>query len=172
MKAWTSEFHPESHTIINVAVWIIIYGLPIEYYDAKVLHAIGDRVGRTIKVDKNTIQRERGKYTRLCVEVNISKPLLAMFTIRENSYKIEYEGLHMLCLLCGKFGHYKDGCQLKRKDKKVSQHTDNRVIVRSRIVVNEDMNSNGNGNGPWQVVHKQQRGRKQMEGVKKHSIGN
>lgn len=61
------------------------------------LHVIGDLAGRTIKVDKNTFQREREKYARICLEVNISKPLLAMFSINESNYKLEYEGLHMLC---------------------------------------------------------------------------
>ncbi|XP_058760028.1 uncharacterized protein LOC131633324 [Vicia villosa] len=108
IKEWTPNFQPENDSIAHVAGWIRISGLPVEYYDPKVVHVIGDRVGRTVKVDKNTLQTERGKYARLCVEVDISKPLLAMFSIKNKSYKVEYEGLHMLCLTCGKFGHYKD----------------------------------------------------------------
>lgn len=51
----------------------------MEYYDPKVLHVIGNLVGCTVKVDKNMLQTERGKYARICVEVDISNPLLAMF---------------------------------------------------------------------------------------------
>jgi hypothetical protein len=36
VKAWSPNFHPQSDTIKNVAVWVRISGLPIEYYDAKV----------------------------------------------------------------------------------------------------------------------------------------
>lgn len=43
----------------NVAIWIRIVGLPIEYYDPEVLKFIGNRVGRATKVDKNTLQQER-----------------------------------------------------------------------------------------------------------------
>ncbi|XP_058769477.1 uncharacterized protein LOC131643301 [Vicia villosa] len=82
IKEWTPNFHPKKDTIVNVAVWIMISGLPIEYYDPKLLHVIGDLARRTIKVDKNTLQHERGKYARICVKVNISKPLLAMFSIK------------------------------------------------------------------------------------------
>ncbi|XP_058762592.1 uncharacterized protein LOC131635973 [Vicia villosa] len=113
VKEWTPNFHLESEAIVNVAVWIRIANLPIEYYDLKLLHVIGNLAGQTVKVDKNTHQRERGKYARICVEVNISKPLLAIFSIRNRNYKIEYEGLHMLCLRCGKFGHYKEGCSIR-----------------------------------------------------------
>lgn len=68
-----------------------------------------------MKVDKNTLQQERAKYARICVEVNLTKPLLAMFTIKGRKYKIKYEGLHPLCLKCGKLGHYKEGCQMQTK---------------------------------------------------------
>lgn len=84
--------------------------IPIEYYDAKVISFIGNRVGKTVKVDKNTTQQERGKYARLCIEVKFSNPLLPMFSIKGRRYKIGYEGLHLPCLSCGRFGYYKEGC--------------------------------------------------------------
>ncbi|XP_058746366.1 uncharacterized protein LOC131619270 [Vicia villosa] len=114
VKEWTPDFHPENDSIVNVAVWIRISGLSVEYYDPKVLHVIGNLVGRTVKVDKNTLQSERGKCARICVEVDISKPLLAMFELKNKSYRIEFEGLHLLCITCGKFGHYKEGCPMKK----------------------------------------------------------
>src|SRR4051812_5929656 len=58
VKEWTPNFHPESESIVNLVVWIRISGLLIEYYDPKFLHVIGDLVGRTIKVGKNTLQHE------------------------------------------------------------------------------------------------------------------
>ncbi|KAG4921621.1 hypothetical protein JHK86_050434 [Glycine max] len=36
--------------------------LPIEYYDAKVLHASEDRIGKMVRVDQNTLTQERGKF--------------------------------------------------------------------------------------------------------------
>ncbi|MCI33591.1 hypothetical protein A2U01_0054808, partial [Trifolium medium] len=96
------------------SVWVRIPDLPIEYYDAKVLHFIGNRIGKTVKVDKNTLFQERGKYARLCVEVDLTKTLLATFELKGRFYKIEYEGLHMLCRTCGKFGHYIEGCPEKK----------------------------------------------------------
>lgn len=170
LKEWSPEFYPESDSIINVAVWIRISGLPIEYYDAKMLHAIGDRVGRTIKVDKNTIQRERGKYVRICVEVNILKPSLGMCTIKENNYKIEYKGLHMLYLKCGKYGHYVEGCQVQFKEKERVPNAEASVIVRNDKVMIEGTNASINKNGPWQIIQKQRRGWKQADVAKKQSV--
>jgi hypothetical protein len=157
VKEWSPNFHPASDTIEKVAVWVRISGLPIEYYDSKVLNFIGNRVGKTMKVDKNTLTQERGKYARLCVQVDLTKPLLAMFTIKGRKYNIEYEGLHMLCLTCGKFGHYKDGCPDKGK-RGADQH---RIESRINGGAVQPPSIEGNGDeGPWKVVHKQRRNRK------------
>lgn len=80
------------------------------YYDARVLTFIGNRIGAIVKVVKNMLNRERGKYARLCVQVDLTKPLLTMFTIKGRHYKVEYEGSRMFFLRCGWFGHLKEGC--------------------------------------------------------------
>jgi hypothetical protein len=82
VKEWSPNFHPASDTIKEVAVWLRISGLPIEFYDSEILHYIGNKVDKTVKVDKNTLSHERAKYARFCVQVNLAKPLLAMFTIK------------------------------------------------------------------------------------------
>jgi hypothetical protein len=35
--------------------------------------------------------------------------LLAMFKIKDSKYNVEYEGLHLLCVNCSKFDHFKRG---------------------------------------------------------------
>jgi hypothetical protein len=64
------------------AVRVRISGFLIEYYDDNVLHFIGNEIGQTVKVDKNMLMQVMGKYARLCVEVDLAKALLAMFTIK------------------------------------------------------------------------------------------
>jgi hypothetical protein len=138
-----------------VAVWVRISGLPIEYYDPKVLSFIGDRIGKTVKIDRNTSSQERGKYARLCVEVDLNKPLLGMFDIKDKIYKVEYEGLHLLCLTCGRFGHYKEGCSLK------ANHTMGEVATATTREQNVGYGQkNSTKEGPWMVVKKPQRSRK------------
>ncbi|MCH84322.1 hypothetical protein A2U01_0005153, partial [Trifolium medium] len=164
VKEWSPNFHPASDTIKKVAVWVRISGLPIEYYDAKVLHFIGNIIGKTVRVDKNTLTQERGKYARLCVEVDLTKALLAMFTIKGRKYNVEYEGLHLLCTTCGRFGHYKEGCPEKNKIQSVGE---------IRIETNgKGGGENGGGthhmegstiDGPWKVVQKTKRAKKGKE---------
>lgn len=47
---------------------------------------------------------------RLCVEVDLSKSLLNMFTIRDRVYNMEYKGLNLLYFKCWKFGQCMEGC--------------------------------------------------------------
>lgn len=113
VRPWRPNFHPTSESIDEVSVWARLSGLPIEYYDKKVMEFIGNRIGKIVRVDKTTLSHQKGKYAWMCVEVDLKKPLLATFELNVRNYKIEYEGLHLLCLNCGKFVHYLDGCPEK-----------------------------------------------------------
>jgi hypothetical protein len=63
-------------------VRVRISGVPFEYYDDNILHFIKIGIGQTVKVDRNMLMQVMGKYARLCVEVDLAKALLAMFTIK------------------------------------------------------------------------------------------
>ena len=58
MKEWNPEFYPGSDTIENMAVWVRIFGIPIKYYDARVLKFIGNIIDKMVEVDKNTLMQE------------------------------------------------------------------------------------------------------------------
>jgi hypothetical protein len=158
VQEWKPNFNPISDTIKEVAVWMRISGLPIEYYDSQILSFIGNNVGKTVKVDKNTLAQERGKYARLCVQVDLTKPLLAMFTLKGRKYTIEYEGLHMLCMTCGRFGHYKEGCPAKKND---AVNGEGKVNDGQARISNSDETG---ADGPWRIVQKQRRNKKIANG--------
>jgi hypothetical protein len=89
-----------------------------------------------------------------------------MFQIKDRYYKVEYEGLHMLCLACGTFGHYKEGCVAKTNNnawngEKTSET--NRGVGQGQDVPVQE--------GPWQVVQKNKRPRKKAEGGKVDGTG-
>lgn len=125
----------------------------------------GNKIGRTIKVDKNTMQYERGKYVRLSV-VNLSKPLLAMFNIKGRKYKIEYKNIHLLCLSCGRYGHYKEDCPTIIRGKGVlgmEEQTKYRATGIGSSMTKEKNTEVEEGKSPWKMVHKQRRGKKVVD---------
>ena len=74
--------------------------LPIEYYDHDMLLKIGKVVGPVLRIDSNTAMGARGRFARLCVQVNLDKPLIKRVHIGKNVMSIQYEGINSLCFSC------------------------------------------------------------------------
>lgn len=104
VQQWRPNFDPNQAHTKKVIVWVRIPNLPIEYYNKILLRRIGKRLGRTIKVDMAIEETSSAKYARLCIEVDLSKPLVAKFQMRRRIWRIEYEGIHLVCYGYGKYG--------------------------------------------------------------------
>lgn len=173
VQRWRPEFRPFEDELKRVAVWIRIPGLPIEYYDRKVLWRIGNCLGHTIKVDGNTLRRkgdslfdnyitERAKFARVCIEVDLRKTLVSKFELNNKEYRVEYEGLHHICFLCGCYGHSSDQCS-----KTVGKHQDAGVNHDGH---GHEMQGAGKASfspdqgifGPWMLVTRDTRRKKQV----------
>ncbi|KAJ1379762.1 Zinc finger, CCHC-type [Sesbania bispinosa] len=120
VQKWHPEFFPFEDSMQRVAVWVRVPGLPVEYYDSKILRRIGNSLGRRLKIDSNTLRQraneieelctERAKFARLCNEVNLTEALISRFILNGRRYRVEYEGLHLVCFHCGCYGHRRDSC--------------------------------------------------------------
>ncbi|CAN1812759.1 hypothetical protein LINPERHAP1_LOCUS26628 [Linum perenne] len=71
---------------------------------------IGNQIGRTVRLDLATAEGARARYARVCVEVDLSKPLLGKYMIGDRVFYVEYESLENLCYTCGMYGHKMDAC--------------------------------------------------------------
>ncbi|RYR05350.1 hypothetical protein Ahy_B06g085220 [Arachis hypogaea] len=58
-----------------------------------------------LKVDHATSIHSRGRFARICVEIDLSKKLVPRISVMGYTLSIEYEGLHLICFECGKYGH-------------------------------------------------------------------
>lgn len=117
VKEWSPNFDPMTDKTEKVIVWVRFPGLPMEYYDNEFLFRIGEKIGRPIRIDSATSLTTRGKFARLCVEVDITKPLLAKFWLRRRVRRIEYEGMHLVYFKCGIYGHGSDACAKNEPEK-------------------------------------------------------
>ncbi|OMO52223.1 hypothetical protein CCACVL1_29304 [Corchorus capsularis] len=91
VQRWFPDFKPSAETYRKIAVWLQLPELPIEYYDRDVLFKIGALIGTPIKIDANTGSTTRGRYARICVEIQGSSrfprkfklvALLRVFTMK------------------------------------------------------------------------------------------
>ncbi|XVF47015.1 hypothetical protein PTKIN_Ptkin03bG0075100 [Pterospermum kingtungense] len=79
---------------------------------------VGAKIGRPVKVDQATNLVSRGKLARMCVEVDMTKPLLAKFRLRRHIRRIEYEEI------TENFGPW---MMVRRKSRRFEKGSDSRV---------------------------------------------
>jgi len=65
-----------------------------------------------VRVDQNTLPRLKGKFARVCLNIDITHPLPRSLTIAREGLSTRvpliYEGLHEVCPLCGGESHQLD----------------------------------------------------------------
>ncbi|CAL2256144.1 unnamed protein product [Prunus armeniaca] len=110
MQRWKPSFDPNEATMTHMAVWVRITGLHVEWFNPEAIKRIGDLIGVTYCIDTHTVAQARGKYARICIELDLTKPLSANVQVENNWYAIEYEGLHLVCFGYGIYGHNRNQC--------------------------------------------------------------
>lgn len=105
VQAWSPEFDPMSDDIVTTPVFVRLSNLPINFYHKAILLGIARSLDKPIRVDATTLNLERARFARVCVEVNLSKPLKGSVVINGGRYFVSYEGLTNICAKCGVYGH-------------------------------------------------------------------
>lgn len=110
MQEWKPSFNAATAQTTRMAVWIRVSGVYSEFLDQWALKKIGSHLGKLLKIDSLTLKRARGQFARICVELDLSKPLEAFVELNQCWFNLEYEGLPDICFKCGLYGHKKEGC--------------------------------------------------------------
>ncbi|XP_057426278.1 uncharacterized protein LOC130719683 [Lotus japonicus] len=110
VSTWTPDFVATASAIHKTMVWIHFPGLNLAFYDESFLRAMATAVGKPVKVDTSTQTFSRGRYARVCVEIDLSLPVVGKVWFRDNWFRVEYEGLHIICDQCGCYGHVRWDC--------------------------------------------------------------
>lgn len=131
VKAWSPEFDPLRDEITTTPVWVRISNLPVNFYHRSILMGIAKGLGNPIKADATTLNFERARFARVCVEVNLKKPLKGTVMINGERYYVAYEGLSNICSLCGLYGHLVHACPTVAKEKVAVTTTQALAVVAS-----------------------------------------
>ncbi|XP_028804080.1 uncharacterized protein LOC114759153 [Neltuma alba] len=160
VQPWQPKFRPETATIDKVAVCVRLSKVSLEYYDEEALIVIGNRIGKTFKVDMNTSCQLRGHFARICVLVELGKQFMQGFNLDGEEHYLEYEGLHLLCTNCGIYGHRNETCPLKKAASNAN--------VTNPVETEQGIKEVINAQDQWNVVQKVHRQRK----TKEKQVGN
>lgn len=112
VQAWSPEFEPMRDDIVTTPVWVRLSNIPVNLYHKSILMGIAKGLGKPLKVDATTLNFERARFARVCVEVNLSKPLKGSVIINGERFFVAYEGLTNICSKCGIYGHLVHSCPL------------------------------------------------------------
>ncbi|KAL0011911.1 hypothetical protein SO802_007019 [Lithocarpus litseifolius] len=132
--------------------------LPIEYYDSEALLIIGQAIGNVLRMNTHTATGTRGRYARLCIQVDFEKPLADAMLVNNFEQPITYEGLHRFCFSCGHIGHWREECiftirkpspERPPAPKGTMKDNDAEVI---RPCSSHEVDPKDDTYGPWMVV--------------------
>ncbi|XP_061337015.1 uncharacterized protein LOC133284068, partial [Gastrolobium bilobum] len=149
LRRWEPAFRPNAASVMKIAAWVRLPGIPLEYYDEAFFRRIGNWLGKMLKIDKTTNEHVRGQFARIFVELDLAQPLEGEYVLDGATKQIEYEGLGLICFHCGCYGHSKDCCpEIPVEGKDNQQNQDGKK---------DEAEFQKNGLGPWMVVQRQRR---------------
>ena len=76
IRPWEPFFKPYCASVSSIAVWVRLHALPMELYEAEVLKQVGEAIGRVLQIDSHTAMEARRRYAKLCIQLDITKPLI------------------------------------------------------------------------------------------------
>ena len=91
-------------------MWVRFPEIQIEFYEHNALLKIGRAIGPVLHIDAHTANGARGRFVKMCIQVNLDKPLVRSIYLGKLKQIIQYEGVESLCLECGRIGHKKEVC--------------------------------------------------------------
>lgn len=130
---WTSDFKIGKDSSM-VAVWVKLHDLPLQYYNESSLRRICSALGNVLHICLGTITLTQQRYARVCVELDVAKPMLDSIFVRTSKehgwfQSIEYEGNNTYCTYCGLLGHVVGLCRKKANVKTKGRVEDPKIIT-------------------------------------------
>ncbi|CAI0558565.1 unnamed protein product [Linum tenue] len=131
---WSHSFHTSDKPHRAMVAWVQLPELLIHFYHWEILFALDNLLGRTIKLDYHTEHLESGKFARLAVELDMTKPLKTRIRLDGAWQQVMYENLSEICLECGRFGHSESTCSIVHQSpRKAPQAQTSKVLVTAEV---------------------------------------
>ncbi|CAI0396371.1 unnamed protein product [Linum tenue] len=150
---WFKGFNPWTTVIKSTIVWVQLPELPVEFVNREAVMRIAARIGKPIRVDRATEMGARAQFARVCVEIDLTRPLLSQYRIEGIKYLIQYEGLENICGECGTYGQPTESCDC-RQESPVIVEEEVEMVPETQQIPDP---TNGRIFGEWMTVKRKER---------------
>ncbi|KAL2251644.1 UNVERIFIED_CONTAM: hypothetical protein Sindi_2286700 [Sesamum indicum] len=110
---WTPTFTPTQESSV-VPIWVCFPELPAHLFGKEALFSVASMVGSPLQIDALTLNKSKLSQARVCVEIDLLKPIIEEFDLHINGVtivqKVVYEYLPEYCSLCKHVGHKDSDC--------------------------------------------------------------
>lgn len=114
----------------HVSFWVQIHNVPIMCRDTKTIQELGEAIGRVEEVGTDDNGDCFGKYIRLRISIDFTKPLIQMLELEQEDegekpvpMLVRYERLPNFCFVCGCIGHqYRICAKYKNQSRKEMEY--------------------------------------------------
>lgn len=66
-----------------------------------------NKLNRALRIDGTILSVARGKFSHICVQIDLRKPLISFISVLGYLQKVEYEVLYVIFSDCGAYGYRK-----------------------------------------------------------------
>ncbi|CAN1750614.1 hypothetical protein LINPERHAP1_LOCUS4098, partial [Linum perenne] len=152
---WSPSFN-EEEPIRTILTWVRLPKLPIHYFNHTAVNRIGNHIEKTVRLDLATSEGARARYARVCVEIDLTKPLLGKYMIGDRVFYVEYESIENFCYLCGLYGNKAESCLSCKPVVPEVVHSPAKEPAKDSSV-EEGPTSEEGDTGSWMVVSRRQK---------------
>lgn len=75
LQRWRRDFDPFKESTKWVGIWVHLPGLPVELWSESIRKKLLKQIERVIKIVIDLEEVSKGHFAKMCVEVDITKPL-------------------------------------------------------------------------------------------------
>ncbi|KAL2934242.1 Axin interactor dorsalization-associated protein A [Bienertia sinuspersici] len=152
LKAWSQENDMDLKNIMTIPIWVHVHA-HYKYWSQKSLEKLTRGIGKFVKVDHTTANRDRLAYARCMVEVKMDQyfPHQVCFLDEHNqkqSIPITYEWRPVKCSVCQLIGHDGGKCYKKKMTSTKAVWQQKKVQQEEK----EDARKKDKGKEEWIVV--------------------
>ena len=109
LKKWTIDFNAYKEPQNIQKVWVILPGLPVVFWQQKILEAIGNIIGNFVDLEEDWESKLDRRCTKILVELDLRNGLFEELKIVMHGSSwwqlLDYWKLHFRCLNCREVGH-------------------------------------------------------------------